>query len=157
MLMWFYVWKPFMINDYLASLSGHCPCGSWDSFFLWELIATWPHKTKWLKDHVTLGVHQHPAKFDGHRRCDNVEIMLLLCHITSRDHVFQEPCDFKGGSFSFYVTTLIRLVTKVIVVAEITCFNFFYEHHLIRCLKGQATLWSGLPHCMWPTCKIWWL
>ena len=30
-------------------------------------------------------ITHHPAKFGGHRRCAGEDILLLVCHVTSRD------------------------------------------------------------------------
>ena len=44
-------------------------------------------------------VCNHPARIGGHRHCGSGD-MLLIYHMTSRDHVFKGLCDFKGESFS---------------------------------------------------------
>ena len=36
----------------------------------------------------------HPAKFVGHKPCGSRNIMFLICHLISQDHVTQEPFDF---------------------------------------------------------------
>ena len=45
--------------------------------------------------------------------------MCLICHVTSEDHLIEEPCKFLGESFLHYDTTLISLVTTSIVIVEI--------------------------------------
>ena len=34
----------------------------------------------------------------------------LMCHVTTKDHVTEESCDFKRKNSSVYVTTLPNLV-----------------------------------------------
>ena len=48
-------------------------------------------------------------------------IKYLICHVTSQNIVIEEPCNFKSGSSSWYVSTLPSLVTIGIVAIEI-CF-----------------------------------
>ena len=31
----------------------------------------------------------HPVKFGGHRHSDNGDIMVLVCHVISQDHVIK--------------------------------------------------------------------
>ena len=47
--------------------------------------------------------------------------MLLICHVSSYDHLIQGSYEFMGGSFMQYVTTLISIVTISTVTVEI-CF-----------------------------------
>ena len=37
-------------------------------------------------------------KFRDHRYCDSGHIMILICYVTSRNHVFKELCVFIGRS-----------------------------------------------------------
>ena len=39
------------------------------------------------------------------------DICLLIHHVTMRDHMFKGFCDFIGGSFLQYVTTLPTVAT----------------------------------------------
>ena len=48
--------------------------------------------------------------------------MILVCHMISQDRVIKGSYDPNGGSLSWYVTTLLRLVAIDIVVVEILCF-----------------------------------
>ena len=45
--------------------------------------------------------------------------MILVCHMISQDRVIKGSHDPNGGSLSWYVTTLLRLVAIDIVVVEI--------------------------------------
>ena len=48
-----------------------------------------------------------------------VEILFLVCHVISEDHLIKGSCDFIGGSPSSYVATLSSLMPIGIVVVEI--------------------------------------
>ena len=47
-----------------------------------------------------LNVSQHPTMFGGHKNCGNASIMVLVCHLSSQDHVTKGSCDFMKGSLS---------------------------------------------------------
>ena len=38
-------------------------------------------------------MYHHPNRFDDHRRCDMGDLIILICHVTLRDHVFKGSCD----------------------------------------------------------------
>ena len=59
------------------------------------------------------------ATFGGHRHCGSGDIMFLICHVTSRDHVFKGICDFMGKSHSRPVTTSPYLVAIGLVQVDI--------------------------------------
>ena len=59
----------------------------------------------------TLTVSQWLAEIADHGSSASGDIMFLLCHVTSQDHVIKESCEFIGRSSSWYVTTLTSLVT----------------------------------------------
>ena len=40
-------------------------------------------------------VSYHPAKFPGNKHCGGGDLLFLLCCLTSRTHVNQEPSDFR--------------------------------------------------------------
>ena len=61
----------------------------------------------------------HPAKFGGHRYCDNGDKAFSNCHIISQDQVSQGVCDFLGRSSLRQVTTLSSLVALGNVVVDI--------------------------------------
>ena len=37
------------------------------------------------------------GKCCDHKHCDGGDITFLICHITSREHVFKGLCEFIGG------------------------------------------------------------
>ena len=48
----------------------------------------------------------HPDKPCDHKQCDCGDVTFLICHMTSRVHMFKGLCEFMGGSPSRRVTTL---------------------------------------------------
>ena len=45
-----------------------------------------------------LGVCHHPDKYCDHKQCDNGDIKFLICHVTSREHMFKRLREFMGGT-----------------------------------------------------------
>ena len=43
-------------------------------------------------------ISHHSAKFGGYRHCGSGNIMVLVSHMISQDHVIKEACDFMGRS-----------------------------------------------------------
>ena len=64
-------------------------------------------------------VSQHPPKLGGHTHCGCEDIMVLVGHVISQDHVIKGTCDFTGRRLSRQVTILSSLETIGIVVTEI--------------------------------------
>ena len=60
-----------------------------------------------------LAVYYHPDKFGDHRYWNSGDIMVLICHVTSRDHMFI------GGSLSRQFASLPCLVTFDLVQVQI--------------------------------------
>ena len=42
-------------------------------------------------------VNEHPAKFSGHRHCDNGD-MFLAYYVMLQDNIMKRLCDFTGGN-----------------------------------------------------------
>ena len=61
----------------------------------------------------------HPVKSGGRSHSTSGVIMILVCHMISQDRVIKGSYDPNGGSLSWYVNTLLRLVAIDIVVVEI--------------------------------------
>ena len=57
--------------------------------------------------------------FCDHRQCDNGDIMVLACHVISKDHVIKGSYDFMGSSPSSWATILISLVAIGTMVVDI--------------------------------------
>ena len=68
-------------------------------------------------------VSQHPAKFGSKRQCISGDVMVLVCLMTSQDHVIKESYDFMGESPLRSVTNLSILVAISTVEVEI-CFSW---------------------------------
>ena len=64
-------------------------------------------------------VYHHHDKFHGHRHCNTVDVMLSICHVTSRDHMFKELRGFMGRSSPQKVATLSCLATIGLMQVEI--------------------------------------
>ena len=43
-------------------------------------------------------VTNHPTVFGGYRHCGIEDVMVLVCHVISHNHVIKESCDLIGGS-----------------------------------------------------------
>ena len=54
----------------------------------------------WLYGQELIKVGYHPAKFSCHRHSDMGDIMALVYHVTSQDHVIKGSCDFMSRSKS---------------------------------------------------------
>ena len=65
-----------------------------------------------------LKVCHHLGKSCEHKHYDS-EDMFLICHMTSRKHMFQGLCEFRGGIPSLRVTTVPSLVAIGLVQVEI--------------------------------------
>ena len=76
----------------------------------------WFYKTTWSKGHVMWLCGQ---LFRCHRHCGSGDIMILLCHLISRDNVIKGSCEFIGRSSSRKVTFLPSLVAIGTVGMEI--------------------------------------
>ena len=46
----------------------------------------------------SLTVYYHPDEFGDHRHCDSKNVLFLICHLTSMDHMFKGLCKFIGES-----------------------------------------------------------
>ena len=64
-----------------------------------------------------LKVCHHLGKSCEHKHYDS-EDMFLICHMTSRKHMFQGLCEFRGGIPSLRVTTVPSLVAIGLVQVE---------------------------------------
>ena len=52
----------------------------------------------WLYDWESFTVSHHAANFGGFRHCGRGDEKLSICHVISKDHVFQGLSDFIGRS-----------------------------------------------------------
>ena len=51
-----------------------------------------------VSHHLSHPASHHPTKFGGHRHCDGGDIIILVCHVISQDHVMKPSCDFMSKS-----------------------------------------------------------
>ena len=72
-----------------------------------------------LYESKPLKVSHDPAKFGGDKHCGRGDIMILICHVISQDHVTLGSCDFMGRSPLRNVTNLYNLVAITTMVVEI--------------------------------------
>ena len=47
------------------------------------------------------------------------DVMYVICHMTSQDHLIEKACEFTGGNSLRYITRLITLLTISIRMVEI--------------------------------------
>ena len=48
----------------------------------------------------------HLPKFGGHRHCGSEDVLILVCHVISQDHVIKDDVTLNGRSPSRYVTIM---------------------------------------------------
>ena len=60
-------------------------------------------------------VCHYPDKAGDHRHYDSTDSIILICHVTSRDHVLKGSCESMAGSLSWYVTILPYFVAAGLV------------------------------------------
>ena len=65
--------------------------------------------TTLLNSHTKLWVE---AKSCDYKHCDSEYILLLICHVTSFEHMFKGLCEFMGRIPSRWVTTLPCLLVN---------------------------------------------
>ena len=118
----------------------------------------WPrgHRVLWHYGSVLLIISLHPAKFGGHKRCAGEEILLFVCHVTSRDFVVREACDTIGEFPSSLMTTLQSLVIIDLLEEEILTFQFVTWLHVTTWSEGHVTSWVSYPHYKSLPCYVWW-
>ena len=99
----------------------------------------------------------HQDKFFDHRHCDRGDIMFLICHVTSRKHMFKDLYWFMGGSSTQWVTTLPYLVTIGPVQVGINGIQNVAWPQKTTWLKDHVTveLIVEALHGMPPSCQVW--
>ena len=66
-----------------------------------------------------LKVSPHLGKSCEHRHYDSGDIVFLICHVTSCEHMCKGLCDFMGGIPSWKVATFPYFVTIGLMQVEI--------------------------------------
>ena len=82
-------------------------------------------KVMWLCEQKLLIVCNHPARFSGHKYCGSGGKMLLIYHVTSRNHVFNRLRDLISLSFLRQVTISPSLVAIGLLVVVIQQLKYF--------------------------------
>ena len=54
-----------------------------------------------------------------HESSSGGDTMDVICHMTSHDHLIEKACEFTGGNYLSYITTLISLLNIIIRMMEI--------------------------------------
>ena len=57
--------------------------------------------------------------FGGHRHSDSRDIMVLVCHVISKDQVIKGSYDFMSGNHSWYFTILENSADIGVVIVDI--------------------------------------
>ena len=86
----------------------------------------------------------HLAKFDGHLRSGNGDIVFLICHMISQDYMIEGSCNFIskiGKSSLMQVTILPSLVRKALWQwnNNLICHAILQDHMI----KAHVNLWAG--------------
>ena len=101
---------------HLLKFGGHRYCSSTDKMFLVCHIIKW---VRWLQQCKAIKLSLRPAKFSGQRQYGSEDIMILIFHVNSQDHVIKVTYDFIGRSLSRYVTILLSLVAIDFLAVDI--------------------------------------
>ena len=64
-------------------------------------------------------VSYHLALLVAYRYSASGDITYLIIHMNSKDHVIIGSCDFMGGRFLWYATTLTKLLAIEILIKKI--------------------------------------
>ena len=101
-------------------------------------------------------VGYHPAKSVSHRHSDNWDIVVLVCHVVSQDHVIKGSCDFIGRSPSrYHVTTLPSLMAIGTLIVEIV-FSLSRDFNVTTSpVPAWLASFESNPVTV-SACQIWW-
>ena len=66
-----------------------------------------------------LKINNQPTKFGGHKRYGSGDMMILVCHVISQDHMIKRSCDCMGRSPLKQVTMLQSLVAIATLLVEL--------------------------------------
>ena len=79
------------------------------------------HGLMWYHVWVSLIIRHYPATFGGHKSCRKGDILFLICHVSSRDHVVRWSSGTIDGCFSSYITTAQMLCQFLLKIIKLTC------------------------------------
>ena len=46
---------------------------------------------------MPLKISHYPAKFGGHRQCGSRDVIVVVCHVISQDHLVKGPVTLRAG------------------------------------------------------------
>ena len=119
--MWFRTLK-FIVHDFRINLGIRHFAITLVVEISWFTFVTWSCKTtlsKCYERYVTLWLGAHPPTFFDHKHCGSGDIMVLVYHVISQDHVITGPCDFMGRSPWRQVSILQSLVGPDFLIVEL--------------------------------------
>ena len=64
-------------------------------------------------------IFKHPAHVSGSSHCGSGDITYSICHVTTRDTIFKDLCDFMVRSFLMYILILLSLIAIDNMVVDI--------------------------------------
>lgn len=105
-----------------AKFTGHKSCNSGNiNFSNYHVISHWSRyqMIMWLEGWKPRAENQHHVLFGVHGFSGDGDIMYLICHASSHDHLIKGSCRLMGGSSLRYVITVIRIETVSILILEI--------------------------------------
>ena len=91
----------------------------------------------------TLKVNYLPGKFDGHKLCRSGDIIVLVCHVISQDHMMKQACNTTGKSPLRQVTILQNLAAIFAsgVIMILVCHVISQDH----VIKRSCDFMGGSP------------
>ena len=79
------------------------------------------HGLMWYHVWVSLIISHYPDKFGDHKSCRKGDILFLICHASSRDHVVRWSSGTIDGCFSSYINTAQILCQFLLEIKKLTC------------------------------------
>ena len=118
---------------------------------------TWPYYWGVMEIYgwELLKVCPHLSKSCEHRHYNSGDIVFLICHVTSCEHMCKGLCDLMGGIPSWRVTNFPYLVTIGLMQVEIQSISReIAKPRDWRILKIFD--WKLFMHGVSPSCQVWW-
>ena len=147
--MWHHGWVSLVISDYPAKFGDHMIINLLEEEILSFQFVMWLYVTTWSEGHVTHGwvtliISHSPVKFGGHKPCGIGDIKLLICRLTSRDHVVRGSCGIMGEFPSSQTTTLPNFAAIGFAEQEI----LFYIGHVTSRVHMVNGLCGIMNRCL---------
>ena len=84
---------------HLAKFGGHRHCDNEDDFSLSrDLTKSRDERSHGLYRQEPIKLSYHPAKFSGHRHWGSKDVIILLCHKISQDHMIKDDVTLHAGA-----------------------------------------------------------